>query len=131
MSKWIALLFLILVCTYVAWRGNRDERFVLAVLVANFVATYVWFATGTLDWRTPQNGVLFTDCLTFLALLIFALRSDRFWPLLIVSAGVMPILTYFVKDVGQGLISYALGLTQAIWGNLQLIILVVAVGARE
>lgn len=126
MSKWLALILLLVVCGFVAVRGGKAERLVLALLISDFVATLVFFSSGPLDWRIPQYGVLTADSLTLGTLLVFAVWSNRFWPLLIAAASAMPVLTFFVRDFGHGVVSDALGLTQGIWGNLQLIILAVA-----
>lgn len=106
--------------------GGREEKLVLGILVGAYVATMILYRLGSADWLQPQIGIMISDSISAILLLVIALRSRRFWPLPIVAFQILPIATQFVTAFGQNLVSYALGVTQGAWSYLQMLILILA-----
>lgn len=114
------------VSAYVFCCGGREERLVASILVAAYLATALFYQLGTHNWLTPQRGILCSDSLASILLLVIALRSKRFWPLPIVAFQILPVATQLVTLFGENLVSYGLGVAQGAWSYLQLIVLVLA-----
>lgn len=106
--------------------GGREEKLVLGILVGAYAATMILYRLGSSDWLQPQIGIMISDSISALLLLIIALRSKRFWPLPIVAFQILPVVTQFVTAYGQNLVSYALGVAQGAWSYLQMLILIFA-----
>lgn len=126
MIFWIFPALLVAASVYVLWFGGGEERLVLAILLAAYLATFLFYRMGTPDWLKPQFGIMLSDSLAAVLLLIIALRSKRFWPLPIVAFQILPVLTQLATAFGENLVSYGLGVAQGAWSYLQLIILVFA-----
>lgn len=77
--QWASLLALVVSCGAAAWRGGWPERSAAAAMALAWIASA--FAQRNLQLWGPQTGVMIVDGLLFLALLIIALRSDRWWPM--------------------------------------------------
>lgn len=129
MNNWPFWVFWTVVATaltYALKRGGREERQVAIILALAYLATSLFYKLGTPDWLKPQLGILASDSLATVLLLIIALRSKRFWPLPIVAFQILPVLTQLALAFGENLVSYGLGVAQGAWSYLQLIVLVVA-----
>lgn len=116
----------LLVLVFVWAKGGYEERLVGSALVLDFYLTGFFYRQGDGNWLEPQWSILIADLLALLALLYTALRSKRFWPLPIAALQFLVILTPLVALFGKNMVSYGLGMTQGIWGYLQLAILVIA-----
>jgi hypothetical protein len=69
---------LVISCFYALKAGGFDEKLAAGVLMLAVVATNI-VSDG--QYTHTETGVLVVDVLLFFALLVLALRSDRFWPM--------------------------------------------------
>lgn len=65
-------------CFFALKMGGFDERLAAVVLIVAVVASNV---VGEGSYAHTETSVLAVDGLLFMALLVLALRSDRFWPM--------------------------------------------------
>lgn len=92
------LLFLALLatcCGYSIVFGGGPERTAAGILLAAVAATAT---VGQLHFRQfsgPEIGILLVDFATFTALMVLAVRADRFWPMAVAAC------------VGVGLMAHA------------------------
>lgn len=129
MSNWPFWVFwtaVVLALVYALTQGAREERQVAIILALAYLATSLFYKLGTPDWLKPQLGIMASDSLAAVLLLIIALRSKRLWPLPIVAFQILPVLTQLALAFGENLVSYGLGVAQGAWSYLQLIILAFA-----
>lgn len=111
---------------FVIANGKDEERLAISVMVAGFVLTWFFYHQGDENWLKTQWSILAVDSLALLIFLAIALRSKRFWPLPIAALQLLPVLTPLVALFGENVVSDGLGVTQGVWGYLQLAILVIA-----
>jgi hypothetical protein len=77
--QWASLLALLVTCATAAWRGGWPERSAAAAMALAWMAST--FLQRSLQLWGPQTGVMTIDGLLLSALLVIALRSDRWWPM--------------------------------------------------
>jgi len=77
--QWASLLALVVSCGVAAWRGGWPERSAAAAMSLAWLASA--FAQRSLQLWGPQTGIMIIDGLLLSALLVVALRSDRWWPM--------------------------------------------------
>lgn len=110
---------------FVLWKGQGEQRAVLAALLIGSVNTYLIYLFRGVSWLDPDAVMIGNELLVTAAILAIAYRSRRFWPLPVASFQILALMAQLVSFFGQGLQPYAVGMTQGIWAYLQLIILVV------
>jgi hypothetical protein len=127
MLWWIFPTLLILAVAFVTWFGGHEERLALAVLVSAYLVTFaVMRFDGEGNWLDPPVWIGIADFSAFAVLAALAIRSNRFWPLPLAALHLLPALTPVLAQLGQGLVSHAIGVSQGIWSYFQLAILIFA-----
>ena len=126
MFGWIFLGLLVSATLFVLFRGDREQKQVVCILICAYLGTFILYKLGGQTWLHFQTGTIILDGAAFLLLSLIALRSNKFWPLWIASFQLMPLLTFAAAPFGQNLVSQALGVAQGLWGYLQLLTLLLA-----
>ncbi|MBO9707728.1 MAG: hypothetical protein J7521_05915 [Caulobacter sp.] len=79
LDQLVSLAFLVICCGVALWRGGRVERIAATTMIL------AWFATPLVQnvhqQLGPQSGVLIVDVMLLVVLLIQALTSNRWWPM--------------------------------------------------
>jgi hypothetical protein len=109
---------------YAFWRGGRPEQIYSILLIAGSFATRF---TQSSNLANPQYGILAVDVCFFAAVVILALKCDRWWVLFAAAFQLVDLTTHAARIVDPSLhgLAYLRGL--AIWGYLSLAALVVGV----
>ena len=77
--QWASLLALLISCGVAVWRGGWPERSGAVAMALAWLGSA--FAQRSLQLWGPQTGIMIIDGLLLAALLVIALRSDRWWPM--------------------------------------------------
>ncbi len=110
-----------LVSTGIAFRwGGFDERF---CAVAMTIATVVSNLDSTRSFAQTETSLVIVDLLLFLALLVVALRSDRFWPMWATAFQLVAMLVHAGSTVQQGDFAWAYYIALVFWSFPALIAL--------
>ncbi len=122
----VLYLFLILATfAVVIMRGGVEERVLVAVLMGSSVATLFLVSIG-LQFRTDPLAFAVVELSALAIIMVIAFRSSRFWPLPYAALQIATVLSLLSPLFGENLLSYALGVMQAVWAYPQLLILVLA-----
>jgi len=122
----IFLALWIVTCGYAAVRGGAPERIAAAALVAAVILTVLFslilHPVGGY-YSSVEFGVAMTDVGLFLLIMLLALVSTRFWPMLMASMQGCGMLGHLAKPLGPDIIPKAYYATVAFWGYPILLIL--------
>lgn len=97
------------ICCYLAWRhGGLDERLTAGAFVAATLASRL-LQTG---YGHTEMGVLAVDLALLAALIVLALRSDRFWPMWAAAFQLVGSMVHIgsMAETGNFAWAYAVGL---------------------
>ena len=81
-----------LTCGAAAWRGGRPERLGAALIAVAWVTTPLVELRDS--WYQPQLGILAVDVVTLAALVLIAVRYDRYWPVCAAAFQAIAVLTH-------------------------------------
>ena len=123
--------FFAICCIYALWRGGGPERFVTLAFMLAALGTALFNLPASQRFYSVAIGVFAVDVVLFLALLVIALKADRFWPLLVVSLQAVTILAHLIKFADPDLIRRAYSIMAAVWSYPQLILLVVGTARHQ
>jgi hypothetical protein len=112
-------------CGYAAWRGGSPERVGAAIFVAAVVFTRIAVSGAATRYSSIEAGILVVDTLTLAALLVLALRANRFWPLWVTALHVIGTAAHAVKLVDPTVIRWAYAFALAFWSYPMLFLLVI------
>lgn len=124
-SKYFFWALLILTCGYALWRGRKYEQ--LSALI--FIAASVVSVLARSAAQEPYLGVQFSDMIidtvVLAAMLVIALRSDRFWPLWVAGLQLTISMSHLLKAIEPSLVPIAYAAAERFWSYPTLIILFV------
>lgn len=91
-------LLALLSCGFVWLLGEADGRRAVALFLAATLATW---AAQTLDteWRQTHWPLMAVDTAYLVATYVFALRSNRYWPLWIAAFQLLTVATHFATII--------------------------------
>ena len=103
------------ICAYALVRGGASERQVaIAYLVAAAVGMLASAFGGT-HWRGPNWNVIIVDGAFFIALVVIARHSERFWPLWAAASQLAGLLAHIPVILNPGLPKTLYVSTQPFW----------------
>lgn len=112
MSYYVMIFWLLLpvVGGMAAIWGGRPERIGAGLYIAAAILTLMWRTHGHQRWVGIETGVLTIDLLLLVAMLILALRSDRWWPMIATAFLSLSMMAHMAKvmDPGFSRLAYAL-----------------------
>lgn len=103
-------LIAIIASVVIAWKwGGRDERFAAGIFLAATIASRI---ADQGNFAHIQSTVFIIDFALFAALLILALRSDRFWPMWAAAFQAVGTMVHIASmtETGDFAWAYAVGL---------------------
>ena len=122
---WVYLLLLLGSLGYAVLRGGLEQRILSATMLAASLGTYGFYKAG-LRFDDHPEPFIAASLLHLAISLAVALWSSRFWPMFYAALQIATLLSLLSPLFGRNLLSYALGVMQAVWTYPQLLILVVA-----
>lgn len=95
LPSWVWPLAVIGATALVFWRGDRELRISLGVMVAAWLLSIKAYVYG----HDLQQGIFLIDTLVFAWFLWLALHSQRFWPLFAAAFSMLMVMTHIIKAV--------------------------------
>lgn len=99
-------------------RGNTEVRFVAAALLVSAIATA--FVIGEFD-ESMEAGILLVDVILLLAILIVALRSERYWPMFAAGFHLNAIMIHLAVYMNIIQFPHAYANLLALWSYMVLV----------
>lgn len=120
----VFLVLLLASCFYALWRGGPPERIgaVIYLLAAFATLMAVFGAAGR--YNSVEPGILIIDGVMLAALLILALRAERFWPIWATGLHAVAMAGHAVKLMEPEVIRWAYAFALAFWSYPMLLVLV-------
>lgn len=109
------LLILALVAAYAFVRGRGDERYAAAICVGATAATHGLMLIIGETYARVELGLMLVDLLAFIAFVVLALRSDRFWPLWVAGFQLTTISAHAIKAAHLDLLPQAYAAASKFW----------------
>ena len=122
-SKYFFWAFLIVTCGYALWRGRKYEQLSAAVFIAASIVSVLARTTGQNRYLGVEHSDLVIDILVLIALVVIALRSDRFWPLWVAGLQMTITMSHLLKAIQPSLMPLAYATAERFWSFPILIIL--------
>jgi nicotinamide riboside transporter PnuC len=125
---WNVILFLSALtacCSYAFWRGGAPERVGAAIFI---LATLLTIATATSlrpAFKSLEAGILAVDVGVFVAFLLLALRSRRFWPLWMTAFQGVQVAGHAAQLASPEMMPWVYSVAQGIWSYPMMAILAV------
>ena len=122
-SKYFFWAFLFVTCGYALWRGRKYEQLSAAVFIAASIVSVLARTTGQARYLGVEHSDLVIDILVLIALVVIALRSDRFWPLWVAGLQLTITMSHLLKAIQPSLMPLAYATAERFWSFPILIIL--------
>lgn len=101
---WVWPAVLMTVCALAVWRGRDDERLASAGFLAGWAMTLLVFRARS---EETQWAVLAIDTALLGLLLLIALRSARFWPLMVAALQLLTVGVALSKSLDTRISAWA------------------------
>lgn len=107
---------------YVLARGGVPERAGLAIIAVGSVLSSALIAPPAQRYRGLETGVLWIDAAVATALVVLALRADRFWTLWVAALQMVGIAAHFVKLADPGIARIGYSVVMSLWAYPMLLL---------
>lgn len=126
MLRWLIFNALLIISVGYALRyGERTERFVAIIFIAGIILTFFVTAPFHERFASLQTPLLLVDAGVFVALVLVALWSTKFWPLWVAAmqgvSAISHLSILFGPEVGSTVYGHAVQL----WSYPMLILLLI------
>jgi hypothetical protein len=81
---WNVVAYLVLLlgtCLYAVSRGGAPERIAAGIILAAVVLTFVAARQWRWAFTSSETGILTVDIVMLIAVIVLAVRADRYWPM--------------------------------------------------
>jgi hypothetical protein len=109
------------------WRGRSDERLAAAVCVGGTALTVLVGNKLDIHGSDFDVGAFLVDGIIFIAFLVIALRSERFWPMGVAGLQLTTVSVHLLMILSPDLPGLIFGTALAFWSYP--ILLLIAIGA--
>lgn len=109
------------------WRGRSDERLAAAVCVGGTALTVLVGNKLDIHGSDFDLAAFVVDGAIFIAFLVIALRSERFWPLWVAGLQLTTVSVHLLMILSPDLPGLIFGTALAFWSYP--ILLLIAIGA--
>jgi hypothetical protein len=116
-------LLLLTTSGYAVLRGGAPERMTGWLLIAAAAMTWI-VPPWHVSYFDPEAGIFAIDVLLLLALVVIALKADRFWPLVMAAMQLDSIAAHILKVFDADLIPITYALMITVWAYPMQFILV-------
>ena len=119
---------------YALFKGGNDERSGAIVLLILALLTQVLSVIGSngrmvQGWEGPELDVMVLDGLGFVAFVVIAYRSKKFWPIWAAASQLVATLTHWVVILNPSILRTLYMMAQPFW--VFPVIIAIAVGTRS
>ncbi|MEZ0244680.1 MAG: hypothetical protein ACAH11_14995 [Sphingomonas sp.] len=114
-------------CVFALFKGGRTERVAVGIIVAAALLSQVASLMGN-RWRGFEAYVMAVDAVAFIAFVILAKNSRKFWPIWAAAAQLIGTLTHLVVLFEPSVVLEVYASTQPFWALP--VIVAMAVGTR-
>ncbi len=113
----VLLFFAILAvcCLYAFVRGGPPERWSAAALIAAVIVTPFVPPSGTIRFQTIEYGVMAVDASLLAAIVIIAIRAQRYWPMWMAAILLDTVATHLLMFTPK-LMPWSYAVMNAAWG---------------
>jgi hypothetical protein len=122
-SKYFFWAFLAVTCGYALWRGRKYEQLSAVIFIVASVASVIARSSGPERYFGVERSDLIIDSSVMVAMLVIALRSDRFWPLWVAGLQLTISMSHLLKAIQPDLLPLAYAAAERFWSFPTLIIL--------
>jgi hypothetical protein len=110
---------------YVLAKGGAPEKVGIAILAIGSVLSTAVISAQPNRFSSVETGVFLVDVAALVALLLLALRAERYWPLWITALQLIATAGHLVKMVDSHVIRAVYAFVMAFW-TYPMLLLVVA-----
>jgi hypothetical protein len=104
---------------YVLFVGTKETLYSILVMIGGVVATTLVFVFGSNKWLHLDKSVLAIDILALVLFVAIALRSPRWWPLLLCGWQLAAVAIHLATLYASQLLPRAYGIGQGFWAYLE------------
>ena len=119
-------LLLLASCGYAILRGGAPERITGWLLITASILTPLAARGLTVRFYQAEVGIFAVDLALLVALVIIALKADRFWPLVLAAMQLDATAVHILKMFDADLIRITYALMIAVWSYPMLVVLAIA-----
>jgi hypothetical protein len=131
MTKYFFWTLLVITCGYALWRGRKYEQLSALIFIGASVASVAARSALHENYSAVARSDLVIDLLVLTALVVVALRSDRFWPLWVAGLQLTISLSHVLKAIEPGLVPIAYAAAERFWSYPTLIILFIGAWRQQ
>lgn len=115
---WVWPAALMVVCALAVWRGRDDERLAAGALLAAWALSMVVFRASS---EETQWAVFAIDSALFAIYLWLAMRTRRYWPLVVAACWLLVVVTHLAHALDPNVSGWAYLTATRTWNYLSLI----------
>jgi len=129
----IAVFYVMLACTcvYALAKGGAPERLGAAVFIAGFLLSRAAISARPARFMSVELGVLAVDLAMLAALLVLALRAERFWPIWMTALHIVSTAGHALRAFDPAIVPLAYAFAMAFWSYPMLLLLVAATWCHQ
>jgi hypothetical protein len=109
---------------YVFWRGQRDERLGMMILVLGSMASVFAYSPREVRWNDVELPLLAVDIVVLAAFFWLAIKSDRFWPLWVTAFQLLTVIAHLARILDTRFIAWVYAAAAADGGYLMILVMV-------
>lgn len=113
----------VLCCGYAWTRGGPPERWGAGIFLAAGVLTQAALSAPAVRFNDVEVGVLIVDVAMLGALVLLAVRAERFWPLWVTALQLIGTAAHAIKASNPEGLRLAYSLALSLWGYPMLLLL--------
>ena len=121
----IFLAILVLCLGYAILRGGAPERLCAAIFVMAYILSTIAQSGPAVRFEWVEVGVFAVDLAVLLALLVLAMRANRFWTLWVAALQIIGTAGHGVKLADPDVMRSGYAIALALWAYPQLLLLVI------
>lgn len=125
MSPTLFIPLLIIVLGYALIKGGTPERLAALIIIVASVSTVTTWAPSDLRYKSVEVGIFLTDFFMMLALVVLALKAERFWTLWVAAFQVMQFASHIPEVLVPDLLPVTYKVVISIWSYPMLILLAI------
>jgi len=117
LPPWLGAVAAFLVCGAALWKGGFEERTAAGGFLLSLAVTVL---TRDNSSEHVESAIFVADTSLFIALVVIALKTPKFWPLAAAGFQLLAIMTHVAKVMDAGLQQWAYVTAGVIWTYLLL-----------
>lgn len=122
-TKYVFWTLLLVSCGYALWRGRKYEQLSAVVFIVASVGSVLARSPAHERYIGLEHSDLVIDTFVLVAMIVIALRSDRFWPLWVAGLQLTIGMSHLFKAIQPDLMPLAYAAAERFWSYPTLVIL--------